>query len=136
MKIDLSQLVTAADKFVAAKEAKRLQVNTLRDRKETEGFAYADKVFDSDERSVARISNAALAAQSSIGAGVPFDIEWTAKDNSSVPLDAMGMLGMQGALTLRAAQLHGYARYLKSAVEAAETQADLDVLDVESAWPT
>ena len=47
------------------------------------------KTFDSDERSVLRITQAALTA---MAAGPTFTIDWTAADNSIVTLDQAAMI--------------------------------------------
>jgi hypothetical protein len=110
-------------------------INATRDRKETEGFDYLGKRFQSDERSAARIANAALTASTSIATGQPFSVDWAAADNTTVTLDAGGMLAMQAALTQRAAILHYYGRSLKARVEAAAALAELAGIDIEAGWP-
>ena len=110
---------------------RRAEVKRLRDKKETEGFSYLGKVFDSDERSVQRITSAALTAQV-VGAG--FSIDWTAADNSVVTLNQAAMLGMPAALAARAGALHGYAKALKQQIENA-VYAELEVMDVSQGWP-
>lgn len=110
---------------------RRAEVKRLRDKKETEGFSYLGKVFDSDERSVQRITSEALTAQVF---GPAFSIEWTAADNSSVTLDQAAMLGMPAALAARAGALHSYAKGLKQQIENA-VYAELEVMDVSQGWP-
>lgn len=119
----------------AARAAMRARVNAIRDRKETEGFAFAGKLFESDERSVARISNAALTAQSLLATGQPFSVDWVAADNSVMTLDGPAMLGMQGALTAHAGILHGHARALKAQIDAAATMAAIAAIDINAGWP-
>lgn len=110
----------------------KAQVKRLRDQKETEGFSYLGKVFDSDERSVARITSAALTAQV---AGPSFSIDWTAADNSSVTLDYAAMLGAPAALAARANELHVYAKTLKQQIDNA-VYAELEIMDVSQGWPS
>lgn len=131
MAIDFSKLITADAKFAAAKEAKRSEINRLRDQKETEGFPYMGKVIDSHERAAARIFGAVQAAQAALSANQPFSIDWTCADNSILTLDAQGMIGMSVAMAEYANALHETARTLKSQVDAATTQAELDAVE----WP-
>ena len=97
-----------------AKTFKRNEINTLRDTKEVEGFPYLGKVFDSDARSVQRITVAAQAAQVAKAAGQPFNIVWTAKDNSTVELSADQMIAMPVAIAEYANSLHVTAAGLKA----------------------
>lgn len=110
-------------------------VNALRDQKETEGFVFGGKLFESDERSVARISNAALTAQSMLAAGQPFSIEWTAADNTTLMLVDSDMLAFQGTLTLRASRLHAHARALKDRIANATTEEEANEVYIYSGWP-
>ena len=114
------------------KTARIAIVKRLRDLKETQGFSYLGKVIDSDERSVQRITGAALAAQV-IGAG--FAIDWTCADNSTLALDQSAMLGMPAALALRANALHTHARSLKATIDAATDEVALAAVDIENGWP-
>lgn len=121
--------------YVAPKPIKdvlREAINARRDELETSGFYYQDKLFQSDERSAARIANAALTASLLGGA---FLVEWAAADNSTVQLDAAGMLSLQAAMTQHAAALHYRARTLKASVEAAATDSELAAIDINAGWP-
>lgn len=106
-----------------------------RDRREAAGFPYQGKVMDSTPLSVQRITAAALAAQVALAAGQPFSLDWTCADNSTLTLDAAGIIGMPVALAKHAAALHAHARNLKAAVAAAVDQAELDAIDIQSGWP-
>lgn len=134
MPIDFSQLVTAEDKVERAKEALHQRVNQMRDTKETQGFEYLGRRFQSDERSVARIYGAVQTAQAALASGQPFEIEWAAEDNSIVPLDAQAALGMGVALAMNANRLHQHGRTLKAQIDASATPAELDAIDLETGW--
>lgn len=121
--------------FVLSRDELKARVNALRDQKETEGFVFGGKLFESDERSVARISNAALTAQSMIAAGQPFAIEWTAADNTTMLLVDSDMLAFQGTLTMRAGMLHAHARALKTQIGAAATDEEAAAIDITAGWP-
>ena len=110
-------------------------VNNTRNTKETEGFSYLGKIFDSDSLSVQRITNSALSAMIAISNNTDFSITWTLKDNSSLNLSALRMLGCQAALTNRAAALHSYAKSLKELISAAESINDLISINIVDSWP-
>ena len=90
-------------------------------------------MFDSDERSVLRITQAALTAQV-VGAG--FTIDWTAADNSTVTLNQAAMLGMPAALAMRANALHQHAAALKAQIAAAADAMALAAIDIVTGWPS
>ena len=110
-------------------------INAERDRREEAGFPYQGKVLDSNPRSVQRITTVVLAAQAALAAGQPFSQEWTCADNSTLVLDAAGVIGMPVALALHAATIHGHARALKAATVAAIDSDELDAIDILAGWP-
>lgn len=118
-----------------SREELKAAVNALRDQKETEGFVFGGKLFESDERSVARISNAALTAQSMLALGQEFSITWTAMDNSEVDLLGADMLLFQASLTARAGALHEHAKALKLQITNAATDEDAAAIDITAGWP-
>jgi hypothetical protein len=117
--------------FEQLKAAKLVSINAQRDYLETEGFTFSGKTFDSDQRSTDRIQMAALAAQAAIITGQPFNIVWTAKDNTTIALDAPAMLGLAVAFAQHGAYLHEVAKALKAQAASATTQAQLDAI----VWP-
>jgi hypothetical protein len=114
------------------KAIKRAAINNERDIRETQGFTFMGKTFDSDQRSTDRIQMAALAAQSSILSGQQFNINWTTADNSIITLDAPLMLGLAAAFATYGATLHEIAKQLKAQVDAASSAAELEMI----AWPS
>lgn len=112
-----------------------VRINEERDRREELGFPYRGKWLDSTTRSVQRITTAALAAQAALAAGAPFAIDWTCADNSVLPLDAGGVIGMPVALAQHAAALHAHARSLKAAIDAADSEAALAAINIQAGWP-
>jgi hypothetical protein len=127
-RIEARELESARADMLAA-------INAERDRQETLGFTYLNKRFQSDERSAARIANAALTATTALATGQAFSVVWAAADNTAVTLDAAGMLAMQAGLTGRAADLHYYSRSLKEQALAATTIEELAAIDIEAGWP-
>lgn len=121
-----------APTLAEAKAAKAAAVKRKRDLFETQGFTYLGKLFDSDERSVLRITQAALTAQV---VGASFSINWTAADNSVVTLNQAAMLGMPAALAMRANALHQYAAGLKAQIAAAADATALSGINLAAGWP-
>lgn len=113
------------------KTDKREQINSIRDNLEQSGFPYMDKVIDSNPVSVQRITVAVQAAQAAIGAGQPFAITWTCQDNSTLELDAVGMMGMPVALAMFANTLHEAARAKKDLIDAATTIEEVEAVTWE-----
>lgn len=113
------------------KAAKRSGINNTRNTLETTGFNYNGKTFDSDQRSADRIQVAALAAQAALMAGQPFSIDWTTADNSTVTLDALGVLGMLQTFAVHGATLHETAKALKAQADAATTIEEVEAIS----WP-
>lgn len=115
-----------------ARQVLRARVKQLRNQKETEGFPYLGKWFDSDERSVQRMNTTVQTAQV---VGAAFSTSWTDADDTDVLMDHAAMLGMPVALAQHAGVLHAYARTLKLQIEA-ETDFDvLKAMDVTVGWP-
>jgi len=110
----------------------KAKVKALRDQKETEGFAFNGKVFDSDERSVLRITQAAFAAQV---VGPTFTIDWTTADGSLMTLNQAAMLGLPATFASYANQLHQAAKVHKAAIEVADFDT-LKTYDITTGWST
>lgn len=121
--------------LAAEKAAKLSAINAERDRREELGFPCRGKWLDSTPRSVQRITAAALAAQAVLATGQPYSVDWTCADNSTLILDAAGVIGIPVALAQHAAALHDHARSLKAAVEAADSEAALAAIDIQAGWP-
>ena len=128
---DAPYLVVTPKSVESIRESLKAKVKSMRDQKETEGFIYMTKPFDSDERSVARITSAALTA---MAVGPTFTIDWTAADNSVVTLDQAAMLGMPAALAMNANALHSAAKAHKTAIDAADFET-LKTYDITAGWP-
>lgn len=110
------------------KTDKREQINSIRDNLEQNGFPYMEKVIDSNPVSVQRITVAVQAAQAAIGAGQPFAITWTCQDNSTLELDAVGMMGMPVALAMFANTLHETARTKKELIDSATSIEEVEAV--------
>lgn len=126
---DPAPLVAEAAKAVAN------AVNTVRNEKEAGGFNYMGKRIDSDSAAVRRITMAGVAALAAKAAAQPFSVEWTCADNSTLVLDADGMIGMVAAATQAGAAVHAVAKAKKEAAKNAVTPADVQNIDVAAGWP-
>lgn len=122
---------------LAAKKAQMVTVvNARRDAAEESGFTYLGKPFDSDSRSVQRISTAVQAAQIALATSNLAVFEWMCADNTTITLDAQQMLGVPVALATHANEIHLNGRNLKDAIAAATTSAELAAVDTGSGWPS
>lgn len=108
------------------------QINAERNRREQTSFPFLGKQIDSDPVSVQRITVATNTAQMALAAGVPYEVDWACADNSILPLDAMGVLGMMQALGSYGLALHMYSRSLKAAVLVSDAPESIDIL---TGWP-
>lgn len=91
------------------------QINAERDRRVSGGVAYAGRRFDTDPKSVQRISGAVQLA----GLDPLFATDWIAADNSIVHLDAAALAGLGQAVGAHEAACIFAARQAKDAVLAA-----------------
>jgi hypothetical protein len=109
----------------------KMRVDALRFVHETGGFMFQGKLIQSDQPSFYRIIGAALAALIAISLNQPFTtIPWKTADNSTIDLDAMGVLGLLSALMTHGSKIHIYTQQLKARIDAGED------VDIEAGWPT
>ena len=99
------------------------------------GAATPYGVADSDDLARSNVSGAALAALIAKNGGDPFSITWTMADNSTVPLDADGMIALGVAVMAHVDACHAHARALRAAIESAPDMAALLAIDVAAGWP-
>lgn len=92
-------------------------------------------IADSNELARSNVSGAALAALIAKNANAPFAITWTMADNSTVALDADGMIAMGVAVMAHVDACHAHARLLRGAIETAPDMATLLSIDVTAGWP-
>lgn len=120
------------------KAAMREQVNDLRDRLELEPAPTTFGPIDMDATSSKRLLALVTAAQSALLTGATWNdtIVWTMADNTETPVTEPAIaLQLSGAATAHGAALHGYAKTLKNAIEAAEDHDALDAIDIAAGWP-
>lgn len=121
--------------LILAKARLQSAINEERNRREQTSFAYLGKQIDSDPVSVQRISVAAATAQMALAASVPYSLEWSCADNTTLPLDAMGVLGMMQALGSYGLAVHMAGRTKKAEVAALTTIDQCDAYDINVGWP-
>jgi hypothetical protein len=132
-----------ASRAPIAIEVLREQAHALRRERRTQaelaGFSHAGHPLDSDRDSILRIANAAASAISSIIGQQPWATVWRCADEYNLPLDAPGMLAMQGALALHGQACHTVSQAIGAEVDAAASIAALDaliaILPSDPRWP-
>jgi hypothetical protein len=86
----------------------------------------------SQQKLIGAVTMAMLAAQG----GSPLSGDLTKADNSTVAHDGPAIIAAGMAMGTFVATAHGVAVALRSAIEAADSFADLDAIDIEAApWP-
>ena len=99
------------------KAEKLAKIKADRNAAITGGFTYLNKPIDSDRDSVMAITGAAVAALAAKAAGIPYSVTWTCADDSTLTLDADGVLGMSITLAQFADAQHTKGRPLKDAIK-------------------
>ena len=110
-------------------------VKAQRDAAIDGGAATPSGVVDSDELARSNVSGAALGALIAKSASAPYSVTWTMLDNSTVTLDADGMIAMGLAVLAHVNACHDRARALRAEIEAASDMAELLAIDVLAGWP-
>lgn len=112
--------------FEQLKIQKREEINHYRDEAEQGGFEYMGKMFDSDQVSCQRISCAAQAMQLAMMTEDVPTITWTCQDNTTIELNAQQLLGLVVALAEWSNSCHQKATELKSRIDLATTEDELN----------
>lgn len=97
--------------------AKLAEIDAARDQAILGGFEYQGTRFDSDAKSIQRISGAVTLSM----LNPSYQTEWITFDNDTVVLDAAGLAGLGAAAGLHESTQIFKARALKNAVLAATT---------------
>ena len=120
------------------KTNKRAEITSARNAAITGGFEYMGKPIDSDRDSVMAITGASVAALAASAAGIPYSVTWTCAVDSTITLDANGVLGLAVGLAMYADAQHTKGRPLKDAIKAALTKEEVMavVWDVPEPVPT
>lgn len=110
-------------------------VDAERDRRVALGFAYQGKSFQSRPDDFTNLNGASTAAVAAVlngsqpgdyrWADPAKDFAWIATDNSLVPLDAVGMIGLGSAAMANRSRLIFVASGIKARIRAGEAIADV-----------
>jgi hypothetical protein len=123
----------------AALTARRLELHTARraarTRAETVGFSYNGHPFDSDRDSILRIANAATTALTATLLEAPFATEWHCADGYDMPMDAAGVMAMQGALAAHGQACHDRSGALRAMIDAPDADLDALAVEIKTGWP-
>ena len=92
-------------------------------------------MVDTDAESQRKIAGAVQMAMIAQGAGAPFAITWTMKDNATVAHDGPAMIMLGLAVGQHIAACHATALAKRAALEAAETAAEIGAVAIDSGWP-
>lgn len=126
--IDLSKLITAEDKFKQAKGLKLREIDQHRDAALGSGIDLDGVIFDSDQKSIQRIS--ALATLSLMDP--EFTTQYITRDNEVITLDASGIARLGVAAATHEATQVFKARSLKDQVIDAKTTSELAAITWDS----
>lgn len=96
------------------------------------GMPFNGKTLQIDDASQARMTAAAAMANAG---SLPTDFAWRMADNSVVPMDAAGVLGMAVAAGARVYALRAHYWALADLIAGAADEAELAAIDVSAGWP-
>jgi hypothetical protein len=122
------RLPTQAEMLDMAKATKRDEINAARDAALDAGFVFDGNTYDSDAKSIQRITGAATLAI----IDNTFTTNWITKDNGVVSLSAAQLIALGQAAAAHEQRLIFKARQLKDQINAATTRAEVD----EVSWDT
>lgn len=108
------------------KQRKITELKYQRDKAEVEPIIYQGYSFDYDDKARDRI-NAAIIALSLQGEGATID--WTTADNQDVKVTANDLRMVIAAVAVRSNALHTAYRAAKEKVEAAQSKADIEIIN-------
>jgi len=100
------------------------RIKSCRSQEEFSTFEWNSRTFQCDERSQSRIMSAVQRAQ----LDSTLTLVWTLSDNSTVSLNSEELKQVGQALASHIDACHGKARGLRTQINAAETEAELDLI--------
>lgn len=112
----------------AYREKTWARIKLARDAAEGGGFLYNGVKFDSDPTSVQRISGAVTLAMLAQTMGTPYSQDWIVADNSTMALDAQGMISVGIALGMHVKAVFDRSKAVRAEIAAATTAAQLDAI--------
>lgn len=108
-----------------ARAAKRREIDAARDAAIAGGFEFSGVMYDSDAKSIQRISGAVTLSL----LNPAFETQWITYDNSVVTLDAAGLAGLGAAAGAHEAAQIFKARALKDQILAATTPEEIAAIN-------
>lgn len=111
-----------------ARAEKWKQIKAARELAELDVFTWNGHQFDGDLNATRRINGAVTLALVAMTLGEPFTIDWTLADNSMITLSGPDMLAVGVALGQSAGGAHARAAALRTQIQSATTQAELDAI--------
>lgn len=102
------------------KDAKRAEINDIRNNLELQPVEWSGSEFDSDRDSIIRIIAAINMLKDTE------TIEWTLADNTIRVMTKADLESLMSAIGVRSSALHARARSLKSAVDSAQSAEELN----------
>lgn len=118
-----------------AKVLARQAVLAARDRAEFGGCETAFGRVDTKAESQRKAGGAVQMAMIAQAASAPFTIGWTMADNTTIALDADGMIDVGLAIGQHVNACHGHGLGLKDLIDAAETVEDIAAINIKTGWP-
>jgi hypothetical protein len=134
----LSDDGTAIEPDIASARAARWDaVKAKRFAVEDGGCPTPHGSMDSDPESRLKLTGAVTMAVLAAQAGAPFSVDWTMRDNSTVAHDGPAIIAAGMAMGNHVATAHAVATALRGQIEACDSFAALDAIDIEAApWPS
>ncbi|MGX9773399.1 DUF4376 domain-containing protein [Janthinobacterium aestuarii] len=104
------------------------RIKLAREAAELSDFTCAGLRYQADKARITGAAHMALLAQV---AGLPYSIDWTLSDNTTVTLDAAGMIAVGAALVAQVSGAFAIARGLRELIATEETIGQLEAI----VWP-
>lgn len=121
-------IVDQSQTLDAAKVRAWTRIKVARTRAEFSDFTCAGAIYQADKDRITGATQLALLAQV---AARPFSIDWTLSDNTSLTLDAAGMIAVGAALGAHVTGAFVIGRALREQIASASTIEQVDAIQ----WP-
>ncbi|HEX8412456.1 MAG TPA: DUF4376 domain-containing protein [Sphingomicrobium sp.] len=102
---------------------------------EDAGTMTAQGRVQTDPDSRGKITGMVVMAMLAQSTGQPFEQRFTMADNSSVTVDAAGMIGIGLAAGLHVVACHAAAQAKRAQITSAETAEEIEAIAVDEGWP-
>lgn len=113
--------------------AKRQMINAWRMKEIARGIQYEGNGYDTTEQSIININGAVTMAMLAQANSQSYSIDWTLADNTTITLDADGMIGLGLAVGTHVDAMYQAARVHKEAIESLDEGA-LASYDIMAGW--